>query len=335
MLGTLDTLRRCFIAGLAILSAGVMMLPAAFGQPYPHKPITLIVPTAPGGPVDVTARIVAPEMSAILMQRIIVDNRPGAAQKIGIQTLLRAPADGYTFSTASGASLTINPVLDPAVGYDPLRDFTLLTYAVEIPSVLVVNPSLPIQSLGELIAYGKAHPGRLTYGSGGSGTSLHFGTESLLSLLGITALHVPYKSSAPALQGLLGGEINFLMPDVGTAKSHVQAGKLRALAASGVQRMKEFPDVPTFAEAGGPGLKGYEGYKQWIGFIAAAGIPQEARVALQGALEQTLRSPKIRESLGNLGFPVVASTPEQFAAWLRVELDANKKVLESGAVKRQ
>ncbi|MFM9882493.1 MAG: Bug family tripartite tricarboxylate transporter substrate binding protein, partial [Burkholderiales bacterium] len=295
----------------------------------------LIVPTAPGGPVDVTARIVAPEMSTILKQRIVVDNRPGAAQKIGIQTLLRAPADGYTFSTASGASLTINPLLDAAIGYDPLRDFTLLTYAVEIPSVLVVNPSLPVHSLRELVAYAKANPGRLTYGSGGSGTSLHFGTESLLGVLGITALHVPYKSSAPALQGLLGGEINLLMPDVGTVKAHVHAGKLRALAASGAQRAKEFPDVPIYAETGASGLKGYEGYKQWIGFIAVAGIPQEAKLALQGALEHALRSPKIRESIGNLGFAVVGSTSEQFAASLRAELEANRKMLESGAIKGQ
>lgn len=313
----------------------VAMSHGAFGQAYPVKPITLIVPTAPGGPVDVTARMVAPELSAILKQRIVVENRPGAAQKIGIQSLLRAPKDGYTFSTASGASLTINPLLDPAIGYDPLRDFTLLTYAVEIPSVLVVNPSLPVHTIGELVAYAKANPGRLAYGSGGSGTSLHFGTESLLSLLGFTALHVPYKSSAPALQGLLGGEINLLMPDVGTARGHVHAGKLRALAISGAQRAKDFPDVPTYAETGRPELKAYEGYKQWVGFMAAAGIPQEAAMALQNALDQALRSPKLRESLGNLGFPVIGSTPEQFAASLRSELDAHKKMLDSGAVKLQ
>lgn len=325
----LQRVTATIIAGLIAAS------PSAFGQAYPSKPITLIVPTAPGGPVDVTARVVAPEMSAILKQRIVVENRPGAAQKIGIQSLLRAPKDGYTFSTASGASLTINPLIDTAIGYDPLRDFTLLTYAVEIPSVLVVNPALPVRTLDELVAYAKANPSRLAYGSGGSGTSLHFGTESLLSLLAITALHIPYKSSAPALQGLLGGEINLLMPDVGTAKGHIHAGKLRALAISGGQRAKEFPDVPTYAESGRPELKGYEGYKQWVGFMAAAGIPQEATMALQGALEQALRAPKIRESLANLGFPVVGSTPEQFAAWLRAELEANKKMLDSGAVKLQ
>ena len=325
---------RWAIAG-ALTTVGLMAPAGALGQTYPNKPITLIVPTAPGGPVDVTARIVAPEMSTILKQRIVVDNRPGAAQKIGIQSLLRAPIDGYTFSTASGASLTINPLIDGAIGYDPLRDFTLLTYAVEIPSVLVVNQASPQRSLGELVAYAKANPGKLAYGSGGSGTSLHFGTEALLSLLGITALHVPYKSSAPALQGLLGGEINFLMPDVGTAKSHIAGGKLHALAVNGSRRTKEFPEVPTYPETGVVGLTGYEGYKQWIGFIAAARIPQEASLALRGALEQALRSPRIRESLGNLGFPVVASTPEEFAALLRSELESNRKMLESGAVKRQ
>ena len=319
---------------MVVAAAGVLST-GALGQGYPHKPITLIVPTAPGGPVDVIARVVVPELSAILKQRIVVDNRPGAAQKIGIQALLRAPKDGYTFSTASGASLTINPLIDAAIGYDPLRDFTLLSYAVEVPSILVINPSLPVHSLGDLVAYARANPGRLAYGSGGSGTSLHFGTESLLSLLSLTALHVPYKSSAPALQGLLGGEISLLMPDVGTAKGHVQAGKLRALAISGAQRAKEFPDVPIYAETGRPELKAYEGYKQWVGFMAAAGIPQEAAAALQVALEQALRTPKIREAVGNLGFPVVGATPEQFAASLRSELDAHRKMLDSGAVKLQ
>ena len=333
---TLRTHRRLSgVVAVAAMAAGLVAPPSAFAQPYPNKPITLIVPTAPGGPVDVTARLIAPEMSTILKQRIVVENRPGAAQKIGIQSLLRAPNDGYTFSTASGASLTINPLIDAAIGYDPLRDFTLLSYAVEIPSLLVIHPSLPVRSLSELVAYAKVHPAKLAFGSGGNGTSLHFGTEALLSLLGITALHVPYKSSAPALQGLLGGEINFLMPDVGTVKSHVNAGKLIALAASGANRTKEFPNVPTFNETDVPGLKGYEGYKQWVGFIAAAGIPEEASTALQGALEHALRAPKIKEALGNLGFPVVGSTPKQFAAWLRSDLESHKKMLDSGAVKLQ
>lgn len=323
------------MAAIAALAVGLPLPPGASAQTYPHKPITLIVPTAPGGPVDVTARVVATEMSLILKQRIVVDNRPGAAQKIGIQALLRAPNDGYTFSTASGASLSINPLIDAAIGYDPLRDFTLLTYAVEVPSMLVVDPALPARALSELVTYAKSNPGKLAYGSGGTGTSLHFGTEGLLSLLGITALHVPYKSSAPALQGLLGGEINLLMPDIGTVKSHLNAGKLRALAVSGTSRTKEFADVPTYPETGLPGLKGYEGYKQWIGFIAAAGIPQDASSALQSALEQALRTPKIRETLGNMGFPVVGSTAREFAVLLRADLESNKKMLDSGVVKLQ
>lgn len=324
------------IAGMTLIAAALGGSCGAIAQStYPNRPITLIVPTAPGGPVDVTARMVAPEISTLLKQRVIVDNRPGAAQKIGIQTLLRAPNDGYTFSAASGAALTINPLIDNAIGYDPLKDFTLLTYAVELPTVLVVNPALPVRSLGELVAHARANPGKLAYGSGGNGTSLHFGTEALLSLLGISVLHVPYKSSAPALQGLLGGEINLLMPDIGTAKPHVQGGKLVALAASGSRRAEEFPNVPTYLETGVAGLKGYEGYKQWVGFIAAAGMPQEAATSLQRALDQALRMPKIKESLGNMGFPVVGSTSQQFAAWLRAELESNKKMMDSGAVKLQ
>ena len=323
------------VAGIAAI-AGCLAIPlCASAQTYPNKPITLIVPTAPGGPVDVTSRLVANEMSTILKQRIVVDNRPGAAQKIGIQGLLRAPNDGYTFAAASGAALTINPLVDNAIGYDPLKDFALLSYAIEIPTMLVVSPLLPARSLGELVVHAKANPGKLAYGSGGSGTSLHFGTEAFLSLLGVTALHVPYKSSAPALQGLLGGEIHLLMPDVGTAKAHVLAGKLHALANSGTKRSEEFPNVPTYSESGIAALKGYEGYKQWVGFIAAAGIPQDAAATLQGALLQALRVPKIRESLSSLGFPVVASTPQQFATWLRSELESNRKMMDSGAVKIQ
>ncbi|MFM9969785.1 MAG: Bug family tripartite tricarboxylate transporter substrate binding protein [Burkholderiales bacterium] len=321
------------IAAIAAVTACLALPLGALAQAYPNRPITLIVPTAPGGPVDVTARLVAPEMSNVLKQRVVVDNRPGAAQKIGIQTLLRAPIDGYTIAAASGAAMTINPLIDAAIGYDPLKDFTLLTYAVELPTVLVINPALPARSFGELVAHARANPGKLAYGSGGNGTSLHFGTEALLALLGIKALHVPYKSSAPALQGLLGGEINFLMPDIGTAKSHVIAGKLLAVAASGAKRADELPNVPTYAEASIAALKGYEGYKQWVGFIAAAGIPQETASALQAALEHALRAPKIKESLANMGFPVVASTPQQFGAWLRSELESNRKMIDSGAVK--
>jgi tripartite-type tricarboxylate transporter receptor subunit TctC len=277
--------RSIRFAGIAAIAACLAVPLCVRAQAYPNKPITLIVPTAPGGPVDVTA--------------------------------------------------TINPLIDKAIGYDPLKDFALLTYAVEIPTVLVVNPSLPVRSFAELVAHARANPGKLSYGSGGTGTSLHFGTEEMLSLLGITVLHVPYKSSAPALQGLLGGEINILMPDVGTAKAHIASGKVIALATSGTRRSEEFPNLPTYGESGIPALKGYEGYKQWIGFIAAAGIPQEAATMLQAALVQALRAPKIRESLGNMGFPVVGSTPQQFAASLRSELESNKKMMDSGAVKLQ
>jgi len=325
--------QRLIALGVFTIGACLALPFAAQAQSYPSKPITLIVPTAPGGPVDVTARLVAPEMSNILKQRVLVDNRPGAAQKIGIQSLLRAPADGYTIAAASGAALTINPLLDNAIGYDPLKDFSLLSFAVELPTVLVVSPSMPVRSLGEWVAYARSNPGKLAYGSGGAGTSLHFATEALLSLLGLTALHVPYKSSAPALQGLLGGEINLLMPDVGTAKSHILGGKIHALAGSGSKRSEELPSVPTYAEANLPALKGYDGYRQWVGFIAAAGVPPDTASALHRSLDQALRTSKIRESLASLGFPVVSSTPQQFAAWLRSELESNKKMIDSGAVK--
>ena len=333
MLSAFNCNRRLWVvAGIAAIT-GCLGIPVfALAQTYPNRPLTLITPTAAGGPVDVTARLVASEISVILKQRVVVDNRPGASQKIGIQALLRAPRDGYTFAAASGASLTINPLLDRTLGYDPLKDFTLLSYAIEIPTMLVVNPSVPARSLGELVAYAKANPEKLSYGSGGTGTSLHFSTAALLSMLGITALHVPYKSSGPALLGLLNGAISILMPDIGTAKSHVSSGKLLALAISGSKRSEEFPNVPIFSEMGIPELKGYDGYKQWVGFIAAAGIPQEAATMLQGALDQALRAPKVKEVFGTMGFPIISSTPQQFADQLRGELEYNQKMMDSGVV---
>jgi tripartite-type tricarboxylate transporter receptor subunit TctC len=329
-----NRLSRSFMV-VAVMAACLGLPIFAQAQIFPNKPITLIVPTAPGGPVDVTARLVASEMSTILKQRVVVENRPGGAQKIGIQSLLRAPRDGYTFAAASGASLAINPLIDSAIGYDPLKDFTFLSFAIELPTVLVVNPSVPARSLGELVAYAKANPGKLTYGSGGNGTSLHFGTEEFLSLLGINALHVPYKSSGPALLGLLANEISMLMPDVGTAKSHIIAGKVLPLANSGIKRSEDLPNVPTFNETGIKEVKDYSGYKQWVGFIAAADMPQEAATVLQKAIDQSLNAAKVKESFRTMGYPVVSSTPQQFATRLRLELESNKKLMASGAVKLQ
>src|SRR3989441_8598928 len=205
------TFERVVAGAVAALACSLAYAAASHAQSFPFKPILLVLPTAPGGPVDIVARIVAPEASKLLGQPIVMENRPGASQKIGIHSMLRAPRDGYTFAAISPASATINPLVDRNVGYDPLKDFTLLSQTVGHPAVVTVHPSVPVRTMQELVAYAKANPGKLTYGSGGNGSALQFSTSELLMKLGITAVHVPYKTDAPALNDPLRGPINPMM----------------------------------------------------------------------------------------------------------------------------
>ncbi len=314
-------------AALACLACAM----AGHAQGFPVKPVLLILPTAPGGPVDIVARIVAPEASKLLGQPIVMENRPGASQKIGIHSMLRAPRDGYTFAAISPASATINPLVDRNVGYDPLKDFTLLSQTVGHPAVVTVHPSVPARTLQELVAYAKANPGKLAYGSGGNGTSLQFSTSELLMKLGITAVHVPYKSDGPALNDLLGGQINLMIPAIAAVKPVLEAGRLVPLAISSTTRSPHLPNVPTYGETGIAELKGYS-YRIWIGFAASAGIPEEAARRLQDAFMRAPRAPAVRRSLEASDFEVIASTAQEFSRELRAELDRNRRVIASGAI---
>jgi len=316
----------------ALLFSGCVVLASvAAAQPFPSRPITIIAPSSPGGPVDSTARLIAPPLSKILGQQIVVENRPGASQKIGMQALLRAPRDGYTISVVSAASMTINPLLERDIGYDPLKDFALLTSAVETFSVLVVHPSVPVRTLRELAAYGKAHPGKLTYGDGGRGTRIHFTTVDLLQRLGIKAVHVPYKGDPPAFNDLLAGQIDMMMPVAGVARPFVDAKRVAALAVDGAKRWDQLPDVPTAIESGIPELQNPL-YRAWLGYAAAAGVPPDIVEKLQGALVAALRSREARDAFGAAGFQIVASSPQQFATAVRAELQRNRKLIESGAI---
>lgn len=318
----------------AVIAGCLGMAGYALAQSYPSKPILIIAPTAPGGPVDITARTVAPELAKILGQQVNIENRPGASQKIGTLSMLRAPKDGYTIATGSPASLTINPLMDRTVGYDPLKDFTFLTYAVESPLVVMVHPKLPVRSMQELIAYGRANPNKITFGTGGNGTAIHFATESMLSKVGVTGLHVPYKSDAPAHTALVAGEIGMLLPVAAIVKPYVDSGRLMALATTGRERWEQLPNVPTVSESGVPELKGHS-HTVWIGFTAMAGLPPEIAAKLSDALIRALRVPEVTESFKTRAMQVVASTPQEFAAKVRAELATNRKLIETGAVKQE
>ena len=318
------------MAGLITLGLGCCN---AFSQTtFPNKTITLIVPTAPGGPIDMTARIVAKDLSSELAQPIVVINRPGGSQKIGVESLLSAPKDGYTFAAVSPASMTINPVIEKSVGYDPLKDFTYLANGIEYQSVLVVHPSVPVKTLAEFIAYAKANPTKLSYGSGGNGSSMQFTTSTFLNLTNVEALQITYKSSGPAMLGLLGGEVNMLMPDLGDIRQYVTNGTVTALAVTGSERNKRLPNVPTFPESGIAELKNWT-YTGWIGFVASAGIPPEAAQRLQSALQTTLKTDKMKEAFDGIGFKVIATPPLEFKKQLADGLESNKKVVKAMGLK--
>ena len=311
---------------LLVLTISIFVQSSSWAQDFPNRAITLIVPTAAGGPIDLTARIVAKELTLVLGQPIVVVNRPGASQKIGIDSLLKAPLDGYTIAAVSPASMTINPLLNKSISYNPLKDFTYLVNAIEYPSLLVVHPKIPVRNLVELVAFGRKNPGKLTYGSGGSGSSIHFTTAAVLGLAGVDALHVPYTSSGPAMIGLLSDEISLLMPDMADVRQHVASGSLIPIAASGKERSNKLPNVPTFAESNVPELKNWT-YTGWIGFVAAAGVPAEAANRLQSALMTTMLSTKVKESFDNIGFKVIASNAQQFSEQIQDGLDGNRKIM--------
>jgi len=327
----LPAFERVVARAVAALACSLAYAMASHAQSFPVKPVLLVLPTAPGGPVDIVARIVAPEASKLLGQPIVMENRPGASQKIGIHSMLRAPRDGYTFAAISPASATINPLVDRNVGYDPLKDFTLLSQTVGHAAVVTVHPSVPVRTLQELVAYARANPGKLTYGSGGNGTSLQFSTSELLMKLGITAVHVPYKSDAPAFNDLLGGQINLMVPGMPVVKSALEAGRLVPLAVSGKSRSPQLPNVPTYGETGIPELKDHS-YRVWIGFAAGAGIPEEAARKLEDAFMRAPRAPAVRQSLEASDFEVIASNAQEFSRELRAELDRNRRVIASGAI---
>jgi tripartite-type tricarboxylate transporter receptor subunit TctC len=270
---------------------------------YPTRPVKVIVPSPPGGGTDILARVLAQHFSKALGQPFVVENKPGAGNMIGIESVARSPGDGYTV-LVTASTLALNSVLYKKVPYDPVRDFAPITLAATAPNVLVVNPALPAKSLAEFIALAKAKPGALSYGTPGIGTSPHLSMELLKSMAGIDLQHVPYRGTAAAVTDVIGGQIAAMFANALTAKPHVDSGRVRALAVSGPSRIEAFPTVPTVAEAGVPG---YEAM-QWYGM--------KAKLALDGAQP-------------------VGSTPAEFAALIRRELEKWTRVVHAAGIELQ
>ncbi|GAA6121741.1 tripartite tricarboxylate transporter substrate binding protein [Acidovorax sp. FG27] len=318
-----------FRRGLLAAAAACALWPTlAAAQAFPTKPITIIVPFAAGGTTDILARVIAQGLTAELGQSVVVDNRAGAGGNIGGQAAARAPADGYTLFMGTVGTHAINAALYKKMPFDPVKDFAPLTRVANVPNLLVANPAQPFKTVQELIAYAKANPGKINFGSSGSGSSIHLSGELFKSMAKVDMQHVPYKGSAPAVTDLLGNQIAIMFDNMPSAIQHVRSGKLRAIAVTTAKRSPELPDVPTIAEAGVPG---YEA-TSWFGMFAPAATPAPIVGQLNKALVKVLAQPDIKKKINEQGAETAGETPEQFAAFIQQEaVKWGKVVRESGA----
>jgi tripartite-type tricarboxylate transporter receptor subunit TctC len=297
---------------------------------YPNKPVRLIVPFAPGGSNDIVARIIGYKFAESMAQQVIIDNRGGASGIIGTDLAAKAAPDGYTLLMMS-LTLAVNPSLYKKLPYDTGKDLLPVSLVASAPLILVVHPSIPAKSLKEFIAYAKANPGKLNFGSGGPGTTPHLAGEMLKAMAGLQMTHVPYKGGGPALADLMGGQLQLMLENIPSTLPHVKSGKLRVLAISGLTRSALVPDVPTLDEAG---LKGYE-IVGWNGLFVPAATPQGIVSRLHAETVKALALPDIRERLSGMGAEGVGNTPQQFAAFFKAEISKWAQVVRDAGLRME
>ncbi len=312
----------------AALATACLLVTAGAWAAYPEKPIRIIVPYAPGGNIDVNARIVAPALTERLGQSVVVENRGGAGSRIGTEMAAKAAPDGYTLLLGSSGSLTINPVFSPNATIDPLRDFAYTSLVSNVPMVLSVHPSVPARSVKEFIALAKARPGRLTMGSAGVGSNTHF-TGELFQLETATKLvHVPYKGTGPALIELMGGQVDLIFDQLSTSISHIKSGRLRPLGVTTLKRSFLLPEVPTLDESG---VRGFEA-SSYTGIMLPSATPKDIVMKIYEALTDWLDQPAARESFARLGADVIKTTPEEAARRIRDDVAKWTKVREATGI---
>ena len=315
------SIRKCFSLLLLIV------IPGAYAQSYPDHPLRLVVPFATGGTSDILGRLIAPGLWNALGQPVVVDNRPGAGSNVGTEIVAKAAPDGYTLLMATPA-LASNPALYGKVNYDPVASFAPVTLLAEIPVVLVVHPGMPAQSVRELIALAKSHPGKLNFGSSGNGGIGHLVGELFKSSTGVNMVHVPYKGNGPALIDLMSGVLNLTFTDIAGGSPYIKAGKMRPLALTSARRSAMVPEVPTMIEAG---VAGFEA-STWFAIFATAQTPATVVNRLNAEIVKVLRAPDLRDRLTGLGCEVVGNRPEELAAFLKAEIAKWSKVVrDSGA----
>ena len=313
------------MVGIALAFPALSQAPAA----YPNRPVKLVVPFPPGGPLDIVGRAIAQKLSEAWGQAVVVDNRPGAGGNIGADIVAKSPPDGYTILMGALSTHAVNPSLYAKMPYDAVADFAPITLVAVTPNVLVVNASLPVDSAKEFIAYAKANSGKLAFGSGSNGSAGHLAGELFKVDTGADITHVPYKGGAPATQALLAGDTQFMFDNLANAMPQVKAGKFKALAVTTAQRSKLAPELPTMAEAGLPGFD----ISTWFGLFAPAGTPKDVIAKWNGEVAKILTSPEMREKLIAQGAEPAPTTPGEFAAFVKNEITKYAKIVKASGAK--
>jgi tripartite-type tricarboxylate transporter receptor subunit TctC len=322
--------RRVIAAIVCVLAGGVGFAPLpACAQAYPTKPIRLVVPFPPGGSLDVVARAIGQKLTEAWGQPVVIDNRPGAGGNIGADLVAKSAPDGYTILEGALSTHAVNVSLYRTMPYDPIKDFAPITLVATTPNVLVLNPTLPVNSVRELVAYAKAHPGTLSFGSGSNGSAGHLAGELFKAEAGVDMVHIPYKGGAPALQALLAGDTQLMFDNLANSTPQLKAGKLKALAVTTAKRSALIPELPTLAETGLPGFDIYT----WWGFMAPAGTPKEIIAKWNAEVTRILATPEMKAFFAQQGAEPAPTTPEQFAALIRSEIPKYAKIVKDSGAK--
>jgi len=327
-------MKKMFFAAISVALAGASPVLAQTAQPsaagYPNKSIRLVVPSAPGGGTDIIARLIGQGLTDAWGQTVVVDNRGGAGGIAGVTIVAKqAAADGYTMLLGSVGHLSFAPAVRSNLGFDPLKDLTPISLAAVQPFVVGASLSLPVNSIRDLVAAAKSKPGGISYGSGGSGTASHLGTELLMLTGGFTMLHVPYKGSNPAVIAMMGGEIQIALAGLATLLPHVRSGKVKALAVTGAKRAQFAPEVPTVAESGVPGYA----FDVWYGLVFPGGTPRAIVTKTNAEVVRLLKSPEVSSRFAGAGVEPQTNTPEAFAELIRREIVTWSKVVKAANIR--
>ena len=314
---------------LAAFAALLALSTAASGQTFPSKPLRLICPFPPAGAVDIASRATAHELQRLLGQPVTVENRPGAGGNLGGEQAAKSAPDGYTLFMNTSGIHAINPLLYSKMGFDPVKDLAPVAPLVALNNVLVANPGFKVASVKDLVAQAKAQPGKITYASSGSGTSIHMSGELFKYMTGVDLLHIPYKGSAPAVTDLIGGQVNVMFDNIPSSLPHIRSGKLHALATTGAKRDPALPDLPTIAEAGVPG---YEA-GVWFGISVPAGTPKDIIAKLNAESVKATRSPEFVKRMSDLGYLIIPGTADQMAEMLKAEVVRWTPVVKASGAK--